>query len=600
MVRLSLPLAVCCLLITGCGPAALPPGVDSAEGLSDERPAPPEDQGFLESEGSTPEETGVAGQNCAANPRSQLVVTDQAPLVLEFAANGSSVVYQRWDGRYLYMLADVPTGRRTGPLGEFITYSANERRAIFRSDSGAGPARLLDISPSTGSTSVIFEGQVDQALPIAERRAVLLFTPAAPVWVYFTDTRRLRQLSPTPVNRADVALSSDETLAVFRTGNTLRYLDITSRSIETISSDAVSFSIVSGQRRVTFRDSSDALWGWTPERGSLRLDSHARDITTSVAGDVLWIDGDGRVRFWRPAFGTLETVATGAERAGLAPSGNRFFFFRREGSHPSALVVRDLASGQEQVVRESTQRLRAVFSDDGRLLAFNADPEDDPVVVGLWDFSKAGEVALSPAPPDAHYGAFLSFRQAGAILQIFVWDKEVLLYDTASGALIYRESRSVVGAEGEFSFWSPDESFFFTPVGGYLDRPSDLFAFRPSRRRENFVAPRVLLACFVGERPVFFHDVELDNPVLSGKLAAWDPWGRTRWELSANGELPRCLSHKAAVVFLEDLMGGAGTLVYASLPKQRRTVLGSGVTAYVVHPHRLMYSDSRSICIVRF
>lgn len=589
MVRACLPLVSCCLLLCGCGPAVPPPGEHSPEGVSDEL--------------GTREGAGT----CAANPRSQLVVTDQAPVVRAFASNGSSVVYQRWDGRYPFVLAHVSTGRRTGPLGQFITYSADERRALFWSESGAVPTRLLDVSAATGATSVILEGEVDTAWPIAERRAVLLLDGDAPSWVYFTDTRELRQLSPLPLNRSGVTLSNDETLVVFRAGTELRFVDVLSRSTGTLSSGASGFQLIHGQRRVLFWDTRQRLWYWTPEGGGVLLDSNPRAVSTSVAGEVLWVDAEDRVRLWRPASGTVETVATGAEWAWLSASGNRITFVRQAGSSPRALVARDLASGQEQLILETDKSVGGYPSDDGRFIAFSEQVTEDSSSVRLWDFSSAAEIPLSETPAVTYYGLYLSFHQAGAVLEVVAVDREVLLYDTSSGAMIYRTDRSVVSGEGEFSYWSPAEGFFFTPVGGYGDRPFDLYAFRPSRRRENFVGRLVWPSCFVGERLVFFHDVVGGDPVSFGQLATWDPWARQRWELSPTGGDTSCLSHKAAVVFREDVQPDpelfnleVGTLVYASLPKQRRTVLGGDVNAYVVHRHRLMYSDSRSICIVRF
>jgi hypothetical protein len=309
-------------------------------------------------------------------------------------------------------------------------------------------------------------------------------------------------------------------------------------------------------------------------------------------------------RLWRPTAGAPSILATGVAGAGLSADGSAAWLDRVRPQGQFQLVVKRLATGIEQPIAVRPLAAGATLREDGARVAFDQVElaEDATYRLRLWDVKSGRELALTPAPGAAPQPTRAEFRREGSLLHAHFENDHEAVYDASTGQQRFSSARSVVYDEGLFSYWGPEDGVLYTPQGGYLDFPADLYAWRVGASQETKLGTRAVKGCFAKARPLFYEDIPgpwLDGPA---RLVSWSPSSGARWVLSEKADELRCRG-TGTVLFREDAKASpplfelpAGRLVWADLARSRRITLAEDVNSFLVHRGETVFSDASSIC----
>jgi sugar lactone lactonase YvrE len=527
-----------------------------------------------------------------------LLTSEPGVSLVEVAPGGGSATVNNG----LRFLVDFNAGKVTRTGAALVAHAPNGRTAVFQDYDFEPPkGRLLRFDSATGASTELLKGPFSAVTVSADRRFVRIESPEYAFWLYDLDRATLHPLSDGLPDFRAVEVSPDggRYLAAASNG-TLNLFDASGpgvRSLDRVTVDAklagAGVAFVTPDGRLGYWSASGAQ-----DVGRLGLGLRPLDRVSALPHGSLFFVDDAQVAWVWTSAGARQ-LGSRVEAVAVGASGRQVALVQGTGAVPARqLTLVSVETGATRVVHRSDQALVApVFSDDERRLA--AVDGDIPRV---WRVETGAELALTPPPPPAAWGTALRFRRGGALLEVFRYDQDLAVYGLLSGRELYRTNRSVVPAEGQYSYWGPgpEDDALFTPRGGYLDEATDLYVWNTTTGVESFLGAAARRDCFVPTAMIFHRGLKDPFETHPGVLDAYTPASGV-WSLSANAGLARCDGDR--VLFLEDEATSdqtplsEGRLVFARPRTRTRVALAEGVSSFVVEGDRVFYTTRTALCV---
>jgi hypothetical protein len=545
---------------------------------------------------------------CGANPLSVLLARADRPHVVLRSPDGLSLVYQRRDGRYPHVVVDLRSGRQTELDAWPVAYSPDSARVVLWQPNN--PSMLLvEVEVRTGTQLVLFSGGALQDAKQISEHAVMTWEPQGRVRAYFTDLQQWVVLTEHAKSSYPFAVSRDGSQLLIQDSRSgFVYFDAVSRVVQPL--PWVHAVLVAEGRGVIGIDADERLFAWSVGRALVPLGSGLIDslyfVNSEPKDHALVIDASRTARVWRASTGEIVWTVPQVWLGHLSADGSRLALVRPDGAGRYAVTVRGREG--EQAVGTFDAPPSVTLSPDGRWLGYHVAsylPEPDTYWyrLHLWSVKRGEEVPLSPPPPETEFPVGVRFLEGGRMHAHFYEQREAV-FDLASGRQLFTSSRSLVPAEGFWSYWDPAQQTLYLPQGGYNGASADLSSWRVGADAELPVATRASFAGFAGENLLVYENFDQYGSEPA-RLVSWDSTQGKRWTVSERADVP-APQGDGTVLFREDaqlepdeLFGlPRGRLVWADTEQQRRRTLGENVNGFVVAEGLVTYSDSSSICVV--
>ncbi|MGQ0506051.1 MAG: hypothetical protein ACT4TC_12120 [Myxococcaceae bacterium] len=592
---------VCAVLwvIVGCS-ATVPPQPDALR----EGDAGASDAGTLSPttlDASVPERELDAGitepdPRCYSDVPSTLVTADTWPVLYDF--RGQHYAYKRVDGQYLTVLFDPMTGRKTTTAAfAWLAFSPDGSQAVLTDPNAVAGPKVYAIALNTGAETLIAEGELRRTATASDGSVMaFLFDDGKVVTLDFaTGAVQTLIAQSTAANAGWQAHPNGRELLLHDGVSTFLY-EMPTRTLTPLGAVAAAQLLPEGGV-------------WYAEGGrnkALRSGGAPEDLGPYAGADplthpraLLCLDSDGVAHVWRSGDAQPLTIGTGVSQFDLSEDGAVAAVVKLDNS-----VTRvDLSSGTETPLTQVTAPASARVNKDGHstLLTLVETPTEGPPAISTVKlFTDGTEVALSPpveAVPQFVYPSFQS-----SVVQVFVQDGALTLYDLATGWRKYETTRSTVGSEGNYAFWRGDA--LFSPVGGYVSTVFDLYAYVPASNRETFFGTAVHVDCAAGPYTVMRRDLPdtLDS-AGEGELITWNPETDAIKTYSTSARPPTCIHEhvlvRESVTSPAEGFGQAdvGRLLYVHPKTQRKVPVADKVTGSAVRGKRLVYSTPEALCV---
>lgn len=613
LVVLVLGVGVAC---GGQPPAASP---DTEEGVPEERGGPtPEpvvnnpDQSGSEPptktpDASAPETPAPSPAACEPGHTELATAPDQSP-ILGSSPGGGILVFER----HLFEVASRRTISMGGVRSQLIAFTPDEQRAFFLTeyDTHSGPPRLFEVRLANGAIRLLRAGGFSIIRATQNASALIGMTHDREVVVIYPDTGEVRNLGP---NNSTWVHTSDNIHYAFWSGSSLVLVD-TERREEARLGPVRASSLMPGNRAALFSDEQNGLWGWRPGAQPVLL-GYSKQAT--VQGVVLippewkrpWgallIDDSGVARLWDVETGNVQVLGTNVLFAQLSPSGRLAYVHERTGTEHNVLRILDLASGTTQQLETRADLVHGTFSASGRYVVFwekESLPDDrSRGWLRLWDLKHGKEVALS-RQPNAYedQGCMAQFVRDESVLHAMCNDAEEVLFSTATGQELFATRRSVVPAEGTYSFWGRD-GIFYMRQGAYMGPPdAALWAWDPRTKTETFLGQRTHSMCFAGDVHVYGRDkLDYDTPVT---LRGWHVKSAEGWTIAERVLWAECIQGPEVLFTQKDDGSNSWesryTLGWTNVDTRATQRLAGDVESHHVTDDTIFYTTARGLCAV--
>lgn len=596
--RLMVVLAVGVGVACGGKPQASSPA--PVEGAPEERPTP------------TPEPTG---DRVPPAPPAPSAACDPGHTVLATAANHPPLLGRSPGGRFLVFnshLFEVAT-RRTLALGGYpIAVTPDEQRAFFHSEDYRAPG-LFEVRLSDGAVRTLVRGSFSIVRSNKDASALVAMTHGKEVVLVYPDTGEVRRLGQ---NNSGWVHTDDDTHYAFYSGDNVVLMD-TARRAEVRLGPVRSATLLPGKRAALYSDEQNQVWGWRPDappillgqgqthlylpEGSLWFVPEGRQVR-----GTLFVDRQGTARLWEVETGHVRTLGTQVLFARLSPSGSLAYVLERGPEEHNVLRLIDLESGRTQQWETRAALVSGSFSASGRYVAFHEEGlrPDGQVEqwIRLWDTKRGEEVALSRQPNASPLnGCMLTFSRDESVLQASCNDAEEVLYSIATGQELFASTKSLVPAEGAYSFWGQDGVFYMRERAHLGPPDGALWAWNPDTKTELLLGHQTHSFCFAGEVHVYGGDQrDHDTPFT---LRGWHAKSGRQWTIAENARWAQCLDPQGpAVLVLRDARPRESesrgyNLEWANVVTGTTQRLATDAVSHHVTKDEVFYTTSAGLCV---